>query len=1059
MLLLLLPTSTTAVNANFSDKRILLLYSYDPAFPTSPKILRGLEAALAPARPIIDQEFLDSKRLWDATSQQNALHSLQHKYQFRPKYDLVVVADDHAMNFALAHRLLLFPDTPVVFLGVNDIQSAERVSQLPFMAGVAEVPSFAKTLQLATQLFPERRQLHVITDASVSGQADLQAIRQLQHEFVHYRFSEIDLSTLSWEELASLLNSLSNEAIVLLLSAYHDRTQAEQSFQQSLALITANTVVPVFHFWEHGIGDGVLGGYVVSHYEQGYQAGLMAKHILLGKPISSLALVTENANIPLFDYQQLQRFGVSFTTLPVNTKVINKPVTLWHLYKTEIVFMLILLLLMLLFISYLAHQNLLRKRLSEKLAKESSFLTLLMNTLPDLVWIKDPQGRYLTCNKRFEDFFGAKVQDIVEKTDTDFVAPELAAAFRAADLQVMQQGRILQIEEQVVFRSDGHTELLETLKTPVYHTQNGALMGVLGVARDITERKAAEASLRLAASVFASCAEGVVITDANQRIIDVNQSFSALTGYDKSDVVGQSPMLLQPKLQTAISFEDIKQRLRHQGSWQGEVQFRCKDGHYLAVWQTISAVRDLDNKLSHFVSVFSDISELKQQQQEIYHLALHDSLTGLPNRRYLNEQLSSYTREPANNAARFALLFLDIDNFKLVNDTLGHAEGDRVLSVITGYLKALSTPDNVIARVGGDEFVLLLPDKTPAQLEAFISQLLTQITQPIVLAGQRFTLSASIGACYFPDDGCNAKDLLRNADIAMHHAKQQGKNRCLFYNDTMATEIFARVQLEAELRQAINRNELSLVYQPQYDLTSGKISGVEALVRWHSKLLGFVPPDKMIPVAEESGLILAIGNWVLHEAVRQQQEWLQHGIDVGKVAVNVAGPQLYHGELLTEIHAVLAKFSVPASALALEITETFIMQQGTDALSQLTALHELGVEIAIDDFGTGYSSLSHLKRLPIDKIKIDKSFISDIPANTEDIAITKTIIALADSLGLQVIAEGVETPEQAGFLRRHGCCYAQGYLFSKPVPAQRIAHLLAVEPSLESDRYQRAYKK
>ncbi|RVT46008.1 EAL domain-containing protein [Rheinheimera sediminis] len=1182
LLLLCLSPVHASSELELNTKRVLILYSYDPSFPTSGKILAGVLSAFGSNLPVIDQEFLDSKRLWDQQSQNLSFQLLRHKYQDRPPYDLVITADDDALHFALRHKAELFAVAPLVFLGVNDIATAEQASRRPDVTGVVEAASFGETLELANKLFPERTRVHLIVDPSISGQADLHSMLLLKPQFPQLSFITQNLSDLSWDEFSSKLAQLGKKDMILLLSAYHDKNTKEKSFAESLALITELTQVPVFHFWEHGIGSGVLGGYVISHYEQARQAGLMAKQLLSGATDTDVALVLESPNLAIFDYPQLRRFGIGSGALPEGYQIRNSPVSLFSQYKLEFSFIISLIVILALSTLYLAKQNLLMKRLSDNLSEKSSFLELLMNTLPDLVWIKNAHGRYLSCNKRFEDLYAAKEHQIRGKTDEDFVSKELAFIFRTHDRQAILQGGPLVIEEQVCFASDGHTELLETIKTPIYDHSSGELLGVLGVARDITERtknelkirqseqkyrllfeeitqgvlvynteqelvdvnaaalsilgknsaevmhqkfaldlwfshcecsaavsysdlirqaftdsqpqknillrgitrhnqqlvwlavdivplpdpsdssntklfvsfndvsaqKISEASLKLAASVFESCAEGVMITDAQSRIIDVNQSFCQSTGYSKEEVAGQTPAVLASEELQPLVYHDIRLKLSNSGVWQGELRHRKKNGKELSVWQTITAVRDNNGILSHYVSVFSDISQLKQSQQEIYHLAYHDALTGLPNRRFLMEQLAQKIDQAQQASHSFAVMYLDLDNFKIINDTLGHIEGDKVLEIIGRHLTALATGASTIARVGGDEFVLLLSaDLNTTEAEDIGRTILKQIEQPIVLSGQRINLSASIGICFYPQDGRQVQDLLRNADIAMYKAKQHGRNSCRFYNKAMADAVLERAQLENQLRLAITRNELRLVYQPQYDLQSKQIVGVEALLRWHNDILGTVPPDKMIPVAEESGLILPIGLWVLNEATRQARVWLDKGLNVGRVAINIAGPQLYSGHLVQQVTCALAEYKLQTKHIALEVTETFIMQQSESSIEQLRVLYAMGIEIAIDDFGTGYSSLSHLKRLPVNKLKIDKSFISDIPGDKDDVAIAKTIVALSKSLGLTVIAEGVETPAQADFLADEGCHEAQGYLFSKAVPSSGIEQLLAEQQS------------
>lgn len=1043
-----------SINPDISANRVLILYSYDPSFPTSSKIYSGFLSAFDNNTPIIDQEYLDSKRLWDEESQFHALTTLQYKYRHRSPYDVIVTADDNALHFALENRDLLFPDADIVFLGVNDITFAKQASELDWVTGVVEAPSFASTINIAQDLFPQRHNIHILVDNTTSGQADLNSIKQAISRLSSHTFDQLDMSQLSWDELQQILASYSDNDIVLLLSAYRDKYMQEKSFRESISFVSDAVNTPIFHFWEHGLGEGVLGGLVISHNEQARQAGLIVKRRLNGEIIRNIPLLDKSPNLPMFDYQKLSRFAVATTALPYNSTVINQPRNIIKEYTFELALVALLILVLTMATLYLIRKNIVMRRLSRRLSEKSSYLTLLMNTLPDLVWIKNAAGVYLTCNKRFGNLFGAKEETIIGATDYSFVAKDQADAFRRHDLQAIANGDPLVVEEELTFASDGHSELLETIKTPIYDTSNGQLLGVLGVSRDITQRKRNELVIRENEQryrlLFEHITQGVLVYNQLGEVIDANPAALSILSRDINEVIYRPFLPEKWFANSSLIGYDSKQNiiqnaLRTNRTYRSILLQGSDEYSHNPVWLSIDVIPLISSTNQNhkiFVS-FNDITEQKQVEDKIHHLAFHDSLTGLPNRRLLMLQLEQAIEQAKNNSRCLPLIYLDLDNFKIINDTLGHTQGDKALEVIADFLQLANTGATTIARVGGDEFVLLLdgcPDRDQVATTAQI--ILDKIDQPILLQGQKFEITGSIGICIYPQDGQQAQDLLRNADIAMYKAKHKGRNTYQFYDQAMADDLIARTLMENELRQAIERNELSLVYQPQYDFASHEIVGVEALLRWNNATLGHVPPDKMIPIAEECGLILSIGAWVLNEAARQAREWLDKGIHVGRIAVNIAGPQIRANDLVEQVQNALSGHQLQANHMALEVTETFIMQYGESSIAQLKVLDEMGVEISIDDFGTGYSSLSYLKRLPINKLKIDKSFIRDIPGDSDDVAISKTIIALGKSLGLKIIAEGVETQDQAVFLLSEGCNEAQGYLYSRPVSSDEIERLV-----------------
>lgn len=563
---------------------------------------------------------------------------------------------------------------------------------------------------------------------------------------------------------------------------------------------------------------------------------------------------------------------------------------------------------------------------------------------------------------------------------------------------------------------------------------------LLTIARDITERQRMQDELQQAATVFESTAEGVMITDIEQRITAVNRAFSQITGYSEAEALGQRPGLLASGQHDNAFYSAMWHALTANGHWQGEIWNRRKNGELYPEWLTISAVRNSDNQITHFVGVFADISSLKHAQARLDHQAHHDHLTGLPNRLLFENRLRTALDSARASEQLGAVLFLDLDRFKQINDSLGHPVGDQLLKAIADRLKAQLRGIDTVARLGGDEFIILLPSLHDAQAAEQVAQkLLSGFRAPFAIDDHEFFISASIGISLYPRDGTDVATLVKNADAAMYQSKARGRNRSEFYTRSLTFQVNERMAMEQELRRALERNELRLYYQPKLCLRSQGLVGAEALVRWPHPVFGDIPPDRFIPVAEESGLILPLGDWVLEEACRQLQEWQESGRGFGALSVNLAGAQLHQSSLLPRIGELLQRHALAPELLQLEITENFIMNQSGEALEILHRLKQLGVQLAIDDFGTGYSSLSYLKRLPLDVLKIDQSFVRGLPDDPHDLAITRAIIALGNSMQLTVIAEGVETKAQELCLAAEGCLQIQGYVVSRPLCAEAFA--------------------
>lgn len=556
--------------------------------------------------------------------------------------------------------------------------------------------------------------------------------------------------------------------------------------------------------------------------------------------------------------------------------------------------------------------------------------------------------------------------------------------------------------------------------------------------RNVLQRKRVEQQLRLAAHVFEHSGEAILITDRSNCIIEVNAAFTSLTGYSQEDVKGKNPKILACGRTTPEEYAAMWQGIREKGIWKGELWDRRKDGGIYPKLLTISVVRNHNGAVDFYIGSFADITEQKAAEERIRHIAHHDNLTGLPNRLHLSVALEQSLALAKREQTGLALMFIDLDRFKIINDTLGHNIGDLLLIEASRRLQGCVRESDVVARLGGDEFVVLL-DATGVAMDAAASvahKILNSLGRPYTIEGNTLHSTPSIGISIYPVDGRDAETLMKHADTAMYHAKELGRNNAQFFTAAMNAAADERMVLERELRQALQEGHFELFYQPKVVTGDGSLSGVEALIRWQHPQRGIVPPDTFIPIAEEVGLIEPIGAWVLDEACRQLAEWKNNGTGAIQMAVNLSAHQLRSPGLVEQVAGCMKRYDIREGELELEITESVAMTDPARAIGQLQKLRTLGVHLAIDDFGTGYSSLAYLKLLPIQTLKLDRAFVRDIETDANDAAISAATIALAHSLGLSVVAEGVETEAQRLFLSNHACDLLQGYLFGRPEPAK-----------------------
>jgi len=659
---------------------------------------------------------------------------------------------------------------------------------------------------------------------------------------------------------------------------------------------------------------------------------------------------------------------------------------------------------------------------------------ILDNVMFGVLFVR--QRRIVSSNRRGEELFGYDEGEMVGQS-TEILYPSIADYEQTGitHYPLLAQSMDLGEERQLRHR-DGSLFwcLMSGSALDPAHPNEGSIW----VFADITERKLAEETLRLSATVLEHIADGVMVLDITGRIVAINPAFTRITGYTEEEAVGRESSLTRGRLQDEAFYQKLWRELDDTGFWRGEIWDTHRDGEAYLEALTVSAVPGDDGAITHYVAVFSDITQARKSQNQLDHLAHHDALTALPNRLLYHDRLRHAMTRAQRDGQQLAVLFIDLDRFKNVNDTLGHHVGDELLKQAASSLAGCLREGDTLARLGGDEFIVLLEDigGVPGATRV-AAKLIAMFEQPFMVAGYELFVTGSVGISLYPQDAQDMHMLIRNADVAMYQAKARGRNGYQFYAASMSGDGVERLRMEGLLRRAIDKDEIYLAYQPQVETDTGRMIGVEALVRWNSAELGEIGPGAFIPLAEDTGLIGQLGHWVLQEACRQMVAWEAQGLYVPKIAVNLSVRQFERGGMGAIVTSVLESTGLAPQRLQLEVTESIIMNTG-DALQYVRDLHAIGVGLAIDDFGTGYSSLAYLKQLPVQTLKIDRSFIKDISHGPDDEAIAIAIIQLGKSMNLSVIAEGVEREDQAAFLLRHGCNLAQGYLYGKPVSAEAI---------------------
>ncbi|MEL0584551.1 MAG: EAL domain-containing protein [Candidatus Thiodiazotropha sp. (ex. Lucinoma kazani)] len=703
------------------------------------------------------------------------------------------------------------------------------------------------------------------------------------------------------------------------------------------------------------------------------------------------------------------------------------------------------------------NRDLLNTRSNLKEAQQKVILLSLIEQIDDAIYIiESKSGRILEINDRACNMLDYSRDELCSK-----MAWEVSTVISNAEKWKEIQTR-LKTEGSLTLRTthrkrDGTLVPIEVNAKYLRHEETDY---ALAVARDITERDRQMARQRLYATLFENTREGVMVTDKEGVLCMVNRAFTELTGYSESEVLGITPSILQSGKHDHLFYSKLWDSLITSGHWQGEIWNRRKNGEIFPELLSISSVHGDQGDLKFYVGVFSDISQLKQTEAKLEYLAHHDPLTHLANRRLLMSQLDYGLKAAGRNHEMMALLVLDLDRFKDINDSYGHLIGDQLLQLVAQRLSKRLRESDLVTRLGGDEFAILMQGLVNSGDAAILaSEVIQALNEPWQLPeGLELQVGTSIGISLYPDHGDSAEILLQHADTALYKAKNEGRGRFCYFSEELTLAARLRIEIHNNLRHALAEEKLTVFYQPQLDFHSGQIVGAEALLRWHDPDHGNIAPSQFIPVAEETGLINRTGEWILHEACTQGKAWLEDGFPPLSLAVNLSVHQLRQSDIVEKITRILNETGYPAGQLSLEVTESALMERETEAGSILCQLRERGLHLSIDDFGTGYSSLAYLQRLPLDELKIDKSFIDDIPYKREDMEITTTIISMAKNLGLSVLAEGVETVEQHRFLQLHGCDFFQGYLFSPAVCANEFKCLLELEPNDPASTVNRRWK-
>ncbi len=1026
----------------------LIIYSGNNNLPSHEKFREGLLARLnsKPADEQIElyEEYLDSVRLKITDGFDPLFINLWNKKYADVKIDMVVTMGPAAEDLLNRHPEL-FAHIPRYDISISGLNLDDEKSK----------DNLLKVINVVFQVLPTTDRLVVVKEYKNGPErlvAQLKAIEPLLAKKIPLEV----WNGFSFEELYSKAQQLPPHTAIVYFPVSIDRLGNRQIPFNVIRKLAHVSSAPIFVHDDTYLNLGAVGGYLRSLKQEG---DMVARIILgLDVPKPDEAYDKEIRGY-FFDDNALKRWHIADKALPANSIIINRKTSLFYVYRWYIALALLALIaesiLILVLVRSLRH----RKEMTQALAQERNLLEVRVTErtreleesqrIANLgTYVLDIGTGLWKSSDILDGLFG--INGLYPHTVEGWKAlihpddqPMMLDYFKN---EVLGQGKTFDKEYRVIRHIDRAECWVHGLGKLELDNQ-GHPLKMRGTIQDITERKQAETELRIAATAFESW-EGMMITDNNGIILRVNHAFTKITGYNADDVIGKHPRLLYSDRHPTAFYADMWKQTNQMGSWEGEIWGCRKNGDIYPEHLTITAVKNQNGSVTNYVVTLIDITVKKAAEIEIERLAFYDPLTGLPNRRLLLDRLKPALVSSHRNGSKGAVLFIDMDNFKTLNDTLGHDLGDLLLKQVAGRLTACVREDDTVVRLGGDEFVVMLENlsgqifEAATQAKTIGNKILNALNQDYRLNTYEYHSTPSIGITLIDGHEHSIEELLKQADIAMYQAKAAGRNALCFFDPQMQVSINSRVALETQLRTALAENQFILYYQPQVN-HQHKIIRAEVLIRWQHPERGFVSPDDFIPLSEETGLILPIGQWVLETACAQIKIWESdvHSQHL-QLAVNVSARQFHQTNFVAQVCQVLERSAINPNRLKLELTETLVLDNIEDTIHKMKTLRKIGVRFSMDDFGTGYSSLASLKKLPLDQIKIDQSFVRDIVTDPDDAVIVQTIIAMAHNLGMEVIAEGVETEAQRLFLEQHGCLLYQGYLFSKPIPLDEFELLL-----------------
>lgn len=954
---------------------------------------------------LIRELKVEAQTLLRSADQKNAAVEGRRRLPLRGRSGPMIRLSVHPLSVDGSERLFLVSFTPAE-LHVE----ADRTAQPGDATGSKE---------LEDELIATREHLQTLVEELETSNEEMQALNeevQAANEELQATNEELEAAN---EELQS-----TNEELLTINEELQVKSNELTKANSDLESIQDNVGMPLLVTDRHGY---------LTRFNAAAESLFKMHRGMIGSPLSCLVLPEGMTSVQVCVAAALSNRHPSETRLSSGNSEYLLRVTLNFAADGQPVGAIA---------SFLDQTELLRT--TRLLGESEGRLRSIMDNTPSLVATKDLAGRYVYVNRKYADSLGLDAASMVGKTDAKLLPAALSKRFRDEELIALRRRELMESQETIDTPSGQRWMLFN--RFPLVDAA-GEVYAICIQGTDVTDKRHSEDQLRLAARVISNAAEAVVVTDAQQRIITVNGAFTLISGYAPEEVIGQTPGILKSGRHDAAFYRGMWDQINRHGVWQGEIENRRKDGEIYAEWLTINAIRDESGVLTNYVAIFSDISSLQEARRKLEFQALHDVLTGLPNRALFNDRAEQAVARCGRASHRFAVVFIDLDNFKDINDSLGHECGDLLLKGVAEQLLKVVRDRDTVARLGGDEFVILVEELQEGEAEHLVDRCRTALAQPFLMRGNELYVSASIGIALYPDDGDEVGLLLQSADAAMYRAKQLGRNTYCFSSAESRRAPAERLNLINGLRQALEvEGELSVHFQPQFSLPDRRLIGLEALLRWRSPVLGQIPPDRFIPLAEEVGLILPLTEWLFRHTLSLVKDWRQKQLMPPPVSLNVSPIHMRTlsqslGETLMRL---LDEFGLPASAVMVEVTESAMGHSPETVAASLLQLKGLGVMSSLDDFGTGYSSLSRLSRLPISTLKIDRSFVDglDDPANVHDLEIARTIVLMAHSLEMQALAEGVETERQLDQLVALGCDAIQGYLLGRPQPAMETEELL-----------------